>query len=341
MTGTGVCQLLVTADDRTGALEVGGAIATDSVSVPVGPRATCKRCCVVDAASRHLSPAAAQAVIASIHERPAELRCHKMDSGLRGNWTSEVAALLDLGYRVAIVPAYPDAGRTCRDGVVYIHGVPVTESPFGQDPLNAPVSSRPGDMLAARGLASRDVVVWDADDNDALAAAVRRCRAERRVLVGPTGAVGAYAATVFGAAGTATPTIRAPVTVLCGSLNQVSREQIAALDVPLLDLDAAADPGAPLTVFATDTPRGVLTAAAAEHVASRLAATARRVFTNGTLLVIGGDTAAAVIGETTVNVVGSVDTAMPAGWFAGGLLVTKGGGIGRPDTLKRLLSHIR
>ncbi|MGP6159117.1 MAG: four-carbon acid sugar kinase family protein [Vulcanimicrobiaceae bacterium] len=35
-------------------------------------------------------------------------------------------------------PAYPKNGRTSRDGVLYVHGVPVDETDFGRDPF-APV----------------------------------------------------------------------------------------------------------------------------------------------------------------------------------------------------------
>ena len=56
----------------------------------------------------------------------------------------------------------------------------------------------------------------------------------------------------------------------------------------------------------------------------------------GTLIVLGGDTAAAVVGDETLDVLGTVDTVVPIARFRGGCLVTKGGGIGRPDMLSKL-----
>ena len=59
---------------------------------------------------------------------------------------------------------------------------------------------------------------------------------------------------------------------------------------------------------------------------------------NGTLCILGGDTAAAVVGDATLEVLGTVDTAVPIARLRDGYLVTKGGGIGRPDTLAKLFS---
>ena len=85
-----------------------------------------------------------------------------MDAGLRGNWPHEIHALVELGYRVAVVPSFPDAGRRCKDGIVYIQDVPVLESPFGADPLTAPCSSRPMEVLEEANCIFDEVVVWDA-----------------------------------------------------------------------------------------------------------------------------------------------------------------------------------
>ena len=77
-----------------------------------------------------------------------------MDSGLRGNWAQEVAALLGAGHRVGVIASYPDAGRRCRGGTVYVHGVPVAEGPLGRDPRNPLPSSRPEEE-GQLGVASR------------------------------------------------------------------------------------------------------------------------------------------------------------------------------------------
>ena len=345
--------LFITSDDRTGALEIAGTVANAAFSVPSGPLADDERCCVVDIASRHLDPRAAQRQAAAAHARNARHRCHKIDSGLRGNWPFEVKGLLQLGHPVAVVPSFPDAGRRCVDGVVYVDDVPVLESPFGKDPLTAPLSNRPMDILESADCADDDVVVWDANDNAELAAAARRCYDEGRVMVGPSGAVAAYAATVFPAHQPLEFPVVPPVLVLCGSLNDMSREQIARLGGPVLTLSddlrlpraETASTHSAITVVATPVPPGAISSREAERVAASMAEYAHRALSagygKGTLVVLGGDTAAAIVGDETLDVLGTIDTAIPIARFRRGYLVTKGGGIGRPDTLTKLLSTVR
>ena len=345
--------LFITSDDRTGALEIAGTVASKSFSVPAGPYADNDTCCVVDIASRHLDPEAATQQAAGAHARNARYRCHKIDSGLRGNWPFEVKGLLQLGHGVAVVPSFPDAGRRCADGVVYVDDLPVLESPFGKDPLTAPMSNRPMEILEATGCAGGDVVVWDANDNAELDAAAQRCREEGRAMVGPSGAVAAYAATVFPARKHREIRIVPPVLILCGSLNAMSREQIARLGVPVFTLSddlqlprvATGSTQSATTVVATQVPSGTISPRAAERVAAAMAEYAHGAlkagYGNGTLFVLGGDTAAAVVGDETLDVLGTIDTAIPIARFRGGYLVTKGGGIGRPDTLTELLATVR
>ncbi len=337
---TDAIHLFVTADDRTGALEVGGALASETVTVPVGPFAESSTCCVVDLVSRHVSAAAAFEITRRAHDREAAFRSHKMDSGLRGNWPAEISALLALGHKVAVVPSFPDAGRRCKDGVVYIQDVPVLESPFAADPLNAPVSSKPVEVLEAAGCTG-DVVVWDANDNDELAAAISRCHQESRVLVGPTGAVAGFAATVLPDRKPLDVRMPQPVLIVCGSLNAVSRQQIARLDCPAV-FTGDAIPTVPLALLVTRQPRGPVSEVAAEAMAAEIAGQALAALgagTTATLLVIGGDTTAAIVGDETLEVLGTVDTAIAFARFRGHYIVTKGGGIGTRDTLLNLLQR--
>jgi uncharacterized protein YgbK (DUF1537 family) len=64
----------------------------------------------------------------------------KIDSCLRGNIGCEIEALMtSLGMDLSfIAPAFPAQGRTTRDGVHRLHGVPVAQTEIGRDPL-APV----------------------------------------------------------------------------------------------------------------------------------------------------------------------------------------------------------
>ena len=346
-------NLLVAADDRTGALEAGGACADLGFrvrldTVPVDG----DDCVLLDLASRHLRPREAAERTRVAHRHAARFRCHKMDSGLRGNWPHEVAALLATGRRIGVLPAFPDAGRRCVDGTVLIHGVPVAETAFARDPRNRVTSSRPEDYLRAAGcgqsLRRGDLVVFDAGDNAELAAAAARCREENRVPVGSTGGIAAYAAGLRSLEAAAPPTLPRPSLVLCGSLHPVSRSQIAALPGPSFgpnDHDAIVDAlksGADVVV-ATPPATGVIDAAAADAMAVRLAASAWTWLAAGggrSLVILGGDTAAAVLGDRGLRVLGNVATGVPlcVAEGEGATVVTKGGGIGAPDTLAKLLS---
>lgn len=356
------CELLITADDRTGALESGGACADLGFDVRLAKApAAGDECVAVDLATRHLAPELAAERIRRGHAAPARHRCHKMDSGLRGNWHHETAALLRAGWRVGVLVSYPAAGRRCRQGTVFIHDVPAAKSAFGADPRNPLVSSRPADYLRAAGcedaLRRGDVVVLDADDDAELARAAARCKAEGRLLVGATGAIAAYAALLragnrrrenAGRNRTA-PVLPLPALIVCGSLHPLSRAQIA--QAPCLTTTLPGDAEAALAalgagrdvVLASPTPSGAIDDEAADRIAAQLAETAwdwlRRAAAPA-LVVFGGDTAQAILGADELRVLGSVDTGIPLCRTNAGLhVVTKGGGIGDEGALLRLLAR--
>ena len=348
-------MLLVTADDRTGALETGGACAdlglkTRLVRVPTAD----DDCAVMDLDCRHCAPAEAQRRVAMAHRRAARFRCHKMDSGLRGNWAHEVAALVEAGHRVGLLASFPDAGRRCHDGTVFIHDVPVAESAFGRDPRNRLLSSRPVDHLIAAGCATAlekgALIVLDADTNDELNAAAKRCLDEQRLLVGTTGGIGAYAAAqrqVPMALPMRRCALPRPALVVCGSLHPLSRVQIAALGCSITPLDAADQALATLAsgtdaALATATRATAIGDAEAEATAANLARTTWRILAASgapTLIVLGGDTAAAILGDRELRILGSVDVGVPLAMGENDKLhiVAKGGGIGTPETLQGLL----
>ena len=335
------CHVLLSADDRTGALEVGGLVANEQFTVPVGPAADSDRCCVVDIASRHLTAEEAKGKMSVLLRRDAEHRAHKMDAGLRGNWPYEIEVLLDAGLKVAVVCSFPDAGRRCKDGVVYIHDLPVLDSVFGNDPLNAPVSSRPAEVLEHAGVKGA-VSVWDADDNVQMHAAIDRARAENRVLVGASGALGAFAQTFFPSFRRYQVRLRKPRVVLCGSLNLLSRRQIERVGVVVQHVGAPVELADDTTVIATTLPDGEITTADAHATAIQAASTVRRVWSEiRTLIVVGGDTVAAVVGDDTLDAMGTVAPGIPASMYQNVCLITKGGGIGQPDTIKELLARSR
>ena len=331
-------KVLLSADDRTDSLEIGGLIANESYSVPVGPNATSDQCCVVDIATRHLSATEAQVRMSAVLARDATHRAHKMDAGLRGNWPHEVEVLLKEGHKVAIVCAFPDVGRRCDNGIVYIHDLPVLDSVFGTDPLNPQVSSKPAEVLEHFGV-SGDVVVWDANTNEEMDAAVARAVAEDRIVVGASGAIGAYAKLFLPQGAPRQVALPRPLVVLCGSLNELSRDQIAKIGEPVQHVvgKIAIDP---VTVIATNRISGPLSDDQAVAMANLCADVISARWSDfRALLVIGGDTAGAIVGDETMETIGCVAPGIPVSWFREKLVVTKGGGIGQPETVAEIVSR--
>lgn len=62
----------------------------------------------------------------------------RIDSTLRGHIVSETEVILDRLPHVScavVLAAYPSSGRVVREGVLYVHGVPVNETETGNDPF--------------------------------------------------------------------------------------------------------------------------------------------------------------------------------------------------------------
>jgi D-threonate/D-erythronate kinase len=136
------------ADDLTGALEVGacftGSVVSTNRFVSAPPDAATL---VVDTETRHLPAKEAAAIV---HEVVLSALCFhpsliykKTDSTLRGNIAAEFGALLRAvpGRALVYAPAYPQLGRTVKNGHLLVHGVPVHQTAFACDPLNPVLSS--------------------------------------------------------------------------------------------------------------------------------------------------------------------------------------------------------
>ena len=152
-------RLLIIADDFTGALDTGVQFAACGIStrVVVGETAELAGCestvLVVDTETRHLPAEAAAAAIETLtrHAVEAGVPCiyKKTDSALRGNIGAELSALLQASgaKQLAFLPAFPQIGRTTENGIHYISGVPVNESPFGIDPFEPVRCARVTDLI--------------------------------------------------------------------------------------------------------------------------------------------------------------------------------------------------
>jgi uncharacterized protein YgbK (DUF1537 family) len=307
-------MMLVTADDSTGATEAGAACADAGWIVDVVPigltedAASDRNCTVIDLRSRHVEPDEARRRI--ISSTSAAHRLHKIDSTLRGNWSSELAALVGSGRRVVLIPSHPRAGRVCVHGVVYVDGVPVAESEHGDDPRLPVRSSRPSESLQGEELAGSDALVaWLATSTTGVAIVDATTPKEIDELVAialhPVDVVLSGPASVIEAAARLRapgnlsvvlpdPLLPKPIVVACASLHPVSRAQISAV----------AEVG--IEVVTSSPHRGddpELVALDVAHRAHQLVI-ARQACS---VVLVGGDTAEAFIGDTIVRVFGSID----------------------------------
>lgn len=135
-------------------------------------------------------------VLERARESGARLLFKKIDSTMRGPVAAELEALLAAmpKTRVLFSPANPAAGRTVRDGVLYVRGVRVSETEFARDPV-WPV--RASELKVLLGEAANErVTIADAETQEDLERAVKEMRARGGdwVAVGS----GALAAAVAG-----------------------------------------------------------------------------------------------------------------------------------------------
>ncbi len=73
----------------------------------------------------------------------------KLDSTLKGNWCSELLAMVR-AYRpdiVLIAPAFPQWGRITENGIQYIHGLPVSEARLHHSQRKSSASGRTADVV--------------------------------------------------------------------------------------------------------------------------------------------------------------------------------------------------
>ena len=339
--------LVVTADDSTGATEAGAACADAGLSVEVVPLGVPSRerdCVVVDLRSRHVSPGEARRRIRVVTD--AAHRIHKIDSTLRGNWAEELAALVEDGRRVVLIPSHPRAGRVCVGGVVYVGGVPVADSELGSDPRLPVRSSRPSETLPGTELAGPEALAaWLASRTAGVAIVDASTLGEIdelvRVALGIADVVVAGPAAVVGAVAHATspdgaqvtfpdPLLPPPIVAVCASLHPASRAQMAVLAAAGIDVVTSPE------VRSAD-PEAVASEVA-ERAHLRVDATQAR-----SVILVGGDTAEAFIGDAAVRVFGTVDVGVSLGEaeVRGRRLriASKPGGFGTANTLLDLVTR--
>jgi uncharacterized protein YgbK (DUF1537 family) len=318
-------NLLALADDVTGALEVGALLRApvflDADAEPSGFG-------VIDTETRHLAPAEASLkILHCIRNQQPDLLYKKTDSTLRGNIGAELAALANAypDRQLIFLPAYPAMGRTVVKGELLVHGVPVHLSDFASDPLN-PVTNG---SVAALFHPDVRVLIVDAITDDDIAHAVDSALQVRPlpILAGPA-SVARSIGRHFGLHSSPHEGLRLSTRCLIvnGSLNPIAKEQVRRIR-----------PGEGWVVM--DTESNISDARA---FAQQLACAVREKLEHEsfeTLIVVGGDSAFAVLSALDVRVIhpiGEVVAGVPVSRVGPWQLVTKAGGFGDVDLLARL-----
>jgi uncharacterized protein YgbK (DUF1537 family) len=142
-------RCLVVADDMTGGGDTGAQFAkkglrtllsTPGISARLPADCLTWDVLVVNSNSRAMDAAQARQAVAAILQRLDLKRFglvyKKIDSTFRGNVGGEVDALLEAsGLPVAfLTPAFPEMGRTVKDGILMVKGIPVAETEASRDP---------------------------------------------------------------------------------------------------------------------------------------------------------------------------------------------------------------
>lgn len=252
-----MAQVMLIADDLTGALDAGVCLLPADVLVATSPSGadrarldSCPAALSVNAGTRHLNAPDAAARVGELVglARRAGVPCvvKKTDSALRGNVGAELAAAWRASglERLHFIPALPEMGRVTRGGIHYVDGVPVSQSRFGSDPFEPVVSSNVAELVSSQtsvpvtvvpeGEAvprdARGIVVYDATTPDGMAARVRELLEadELRLVAGCSGVARALAKALdLGGGGIEARSDEGNLLVVCGSVNRTSRDQCA------------------------------------------------------------------------------------------------------------------
>ncbi len=156
----------VLADDFSGAAEVAGvgfryglqaAVQLDAESTPSCDLA------VLDLDSRSKSASGAVSLVESVFGLDNWV-FKKIDSVLRGHVVAEIQPFLESGRysRALVVPFNPGLGRTIRDGIYRINGLPISQTLFRDDPEYPALTSDVSAMICPGGGAARVCQLSDA-----------------------------------------------------------------------------------------------------------------------------------------------------------------------------------
>ncbi len=149
------------ADDLSGGLEVGASFRRHGHPVVVPLRLTPlspQSLTVLTTETRNLPSETAREIVTRLLKNQlsagGRLLLKKIDSTLRGPLGAELRAVNETlrPRRMILCPANPSTGRTVRDGILLVDGVPLSETPFRDDPIWPASDSRIVPLLGDCGL---------------------------------------------------------------------------------------------------------------------------------------------------------------------------------------------
>jgi uncharacterized protein YgbK (DUF1537 family) len=190
----------VVADDVTGANDIGSMFAKAGYRVhvyrsdsfdPSSLESEQPDVCIIDTNSRLDSPDVAYRKVFAATQQLQQAGCrqffNKTCSVFRGNIGAEFDAMLDLLQEsfAIVVLGFPKNGRLTLDGIHYVHGQPLAESPFRHDPIHPMLRSNVVEILQAQtqrtvGLVDHGVIAQGAD---ALKTCVQQMRERCHYLI--------------------------------------------------------------------------------------------------------------------------------------------------------------
>lgn len=155
-------QILIIADDLSGAADCtagavrAGLLTQVSLGHALAENAVAPEIQVwsIDTDTRRLEPADAAKINAEILSRcrkPGQLLYKKIDSTLRGNFAAELLPMLARSEMAVVAPAFPDAGRSTRNGRQYVDGVALEETEIWRHEGISGIADIQG-MLSAQGI---------------------------------------------------------------------------------------------------------------------------------------------------------------------------------------------
>lgn len=246
-------RLVVIADDITGTFDTGVQFSKRgaSVRVAIGSQMNAvppdADVLVIDAETRHLTAEDAynetRRLVAIVNAWQVPYLYIKTDSGMRGNIGPAIKAVLDATQErfVAFAPAYPDTNRITRDGFQLVDGILIQDSVYGIDLFEPVRTSRVSELLLPYGLkvceckapcrlsvGEATVAVFDVDCNEDFHCIARLLRETGHLRL--TAGCAAFAAALPAYLGlpdraAEAPKVYPPLTIMCGSLNPVTRHQ--------------------------------------------------------------------------------------------------------------------